>query len=241
MKNSIFLSALVVFCACVRASAQLKNYASETLKIERITDHVYKHISYLETESYGKVPCNGMIYINGNDVLIFDAPTNNSASAELIEWIGERNIKSVLVTHFHIDCLGGLEEFHSNKIESYATNLTIALAKNDSTELPKNGFDKKMEFNIGGSIAVGEFFGQGHTSDNIVGYIPSENALFGGCLIKAMNSGKGNLEDAHTDEWPKTVEKIKNGIDGIKIVVPGHGKHGGIELLDFTIDVFSTK
>ena len=30
-----------------------------------------------------------------------------------------------------------------------------------------------------------------------------------------------------TLDWPKTIEKIKREISGIKIIIPGHGKSGG--------------
>ena len=241
MKKVLFIFLILVLNGCTYKKQPPKSYESEILKIEKISDNIYRHISYLETESYGKVSCNGMVYFNGNDALIFDTPTNDKASAELIDWIGEKKIKGVIVSHFHIDCLGGLKEFHKNEIESYATNLTIELAKKENNELPKQGFDNKIEFEIGKNIAYAQFFGQGHTKDNIIGYVPSEKVLFGGCLIKALNSGKGNLADANTNEWSRTVGKIKNEIAGIEVVIPGHGKSGGIELLDFTIELFKEK
>ncbi|MBI1185369.1 subclass B1 metallo-beta-lactamase [bacterium] len=238
MKHITFISLVFILCECKSNVQPHKNYESETLKVEEISENIYRHISYLETDDYGKVPCNGMVYFNGNDALVFDTPTNDKASAELIDWIGDRNIKGVVVTHFHIDCLGGLKEFHLNGIASYASNLTIELAKKDNSELPKQGFDDKIEFEIGENIAYAQFFGPGHTNDNIIGYVPSEQTMFGGCLIKALNSGKGNLADANTNKWSRTVEKIKKEITGIETVIPGHGNHGGIELLDFTIELF---
>lgn len=83
-----------------------------------------------------------------------------------------------------------------------------------------------------------KFFGEGHTSDDIVGYIPSEKALFGGCLIKSLKAGKGNLEDANINEWSTTVEMIKKEIPELAIVIPGHGKYGNEKLLDYTIELF---
>ncbi len=69
-------------------------------------------------------------------------------------------------------------------------------------------------------------------------YIPGEKVLFGGCLIKEVGAGKGNLGDANTEEWPDTVRKIKQAYPEVKYVVPGHGKVGGLELLDYTIGRF---
>jgi len=71
-----------------------------------------------------------------------------------------------------------------------------------------------------------------------VGYVPSEKALFGGCLLKHVNASKGNLADANTSEWSSSVAKIKKEYPDLEIVIPGHGKNGGIELLDYTIKLF---
>jgi len=228
----------LVFISCKTNKREYENYESETLKIERVNENVFRHISYLNTKSYGKYPCNGMIYINGNEAIIFDTPTNNKASSELINWIGKKDIKAVVVTHFHIDCLGGLQEFHSKGISSFATKKTIKLAKEDNKILPLNGFDEKIEFDIGNEVVYAKFFGQGHTKDNIIGFVPSEKTLFGGCLIKHLNAPKGNLADANTEDWSKTVEEIKSEFPEIENVIPGHGKSGGTELLDYTINQF---
>ncbi len=239
--KSLLQILLIIFIlnGCKPNKHRYNNYKSETLKIEHISENVFKHISYLDTKSYGKYPCNGMIYINGNEAIVFDTPTNNKASSELIRWIGKKHIKAVVVTHFHIDCLGGLQEFHSSGIKSFATNKTIKLAKENNKILPKNGFDQTMVFHIGNEVVYAKFFGQGHTKDNIIGFIPKEKTLFGGCLIKHLNAPKGNLADANTEDWSKTIEKIKHEFPKIENVIPGHGKSGGIELLDYTINQFN--
>ncbi|MCM5663643.1 subclass B1 metallo-beta-lactamase [Galbibacter mesophilus] len=230
---------VILLNSCNSNEVTYGNHTSDVLRIEKIKDNVYRHTSYLRTETYGKVPCNGLIYINGNEAIIFDTPTDNMASTELIEWIGKKDIKAVVVTHFHEDCLGGLEEFHKKGIPSFASKRTIELAKRNNHVAPKSGFDIRKEFKIDGMNVYAEFFGEGHTRDNVVGYIPSEKVLFGGCLIKAIKAGKGNLADANTADWATTVQKIKNDIKDIEIVVPGHGQHGGLGILDYTIELFS--
>lgn len=230
---------IIIFNACNPEKQVLNDYTSDILKIKRISEHVFQHTSYLETKSFGNIPCNGMIYFNGNEVIIFDTPTNNKASSELINWVGNNHIKAIVITHFHIDCLGGLGEFHVNGIKSYATSHTIKLAKEAKKEvLPQNDFNDTYKFQIGNEIVLAKYFGQGHTKDNIIGYIPSEKTLFGGCLIKSLDAPKGNLSDANTSEWSLSVENIKNEWPYLTTVIPGHGKRGGIELLDYTIELF---
>jgi len=204
VKQIIYLILIILILNNCKSNTQRSDeYESDILKIEKIKDNVFKHISYLETDNYGKVPCNGMVFISKNEAVVFDTPTNNEASKALIDWLGNRKIKAVIVTHFHIDCLGGLEQFHLNGINSYSNELTIELAKKDNRVLPQKGFNNKLEINVGGTKVFAEFYGEGHTKDNIVGYIPRESTLFGGCLIKALDANKGNLNDANTKEWSK--------------------------------------
>lgn len=216
-------------------------YKSPNLIIEKLTKNTYRHISYLLTDDFGKVSCNGMVVIDNHEALIFDTPTNDSDAKELIDWLENSlhcKIKAVVITHFHKDCLGGLAEFHKRKIPSYASFKTIELAKSNSEKTPENGFEKYLELNVGNKKVINEWLGEGHTVDNIVSYFPEEHVLFGGCLIKSLEANKGYLGDANVDEWSKTVQSVKDRFPEVKIVIPGHGKPGNSELLDYTVELF---
>lgn len=82
------------------------------------------------------------------------------------------------------------------------------------------------------------YFGEAHTRDNIVAWIPSEKILFGGCLVKTLGSNKGNVADANEKEWSHTVAKVKDAFPKAKLVVPGHGKTGDTSVLGYTIRLF---
>jgi len=236
------LCVALMLCACKPNNHGLNDYESDALKITQISNTVFLHTSFLKTKSFGTVPSNGMVYVNGNEAIIFDTPVDNDASNELIDWLGNKTIKAVVVTHFHVDCLGGLNAFHSKGITSYATHETIKLAKEDNRKiLPQNGFENAYEFQIGHEVVLAKYFGQGHTKDNIVAYVPSEKVLFGGCLIKALNAPKGNLADANPADWPHTVKSLQSELPDIEVVIPGHGKYGDTKLLDYTVDLFEEK
>ncbi|MGB0861330.1 MAG: subclass B1 metallo-beta-lactamase [Saprospiraceae bacterium] len=241
--REVFLSLIIsiVFFNCTSNKLTTYSYESETLKVKSLSKHIFMHISYLDTDDFGKVACNGMVYLNGNEAIVFDTPTDNKSSIELMNWIERqgKEIKAVVITHFHVDCLGGLKAFHNKNVKSYATNQTIQLAKENNKEvLPESGFETEMAFKIGKKNIYAKFYGEGHTKDNIVGYIPEENALFGGCLIKSLNASKGYLGDANESEWSNTVSKIKKELPNLEIIIPGHGKNGGEALLDYTIQLF---
>ncbi len=206
--------------------------------------HTYVHRSWLYDNVWGKVPCNGMVYINNKEAIVFDTPTNDTAATELIDWLQGQGIKirAVVVNHFHGDCLGGLKAFHDAGIPSYANNLTLKLAGEDVKNhpvVPQNGFDGELILTVGSGKVINRYCGEAHTKDNIVSYVPEDRALFGGCMVKEMGAGKGNLNDANQATWPATIAQVKQHFGEAKYVVPGHGRHGDTRLLDYTIKLFS--
>jgi metallo-beta-lactamase class B len=219
-------------------------YKSKDLIVLQIAENSFKHTSFKQTNDFGNVPCNGLIVRNSNEVIVFDTPTIDKSAEELIKWIKETlhcKINAVIPTHFHDDCLGGLNAFHENNIPSYANFKTIELAAENKMVTPQNGFSDSLSLKVGDENIIASFFGEGHTKDNVVGYFPSDNVLFGGCLIKELDASKGYLGDATIADWSNTVEKVKKQCPNLKIVVPGHGEHGNKKLLDYTIKLFRVR
>lgn len=240
----IVIKALIAFSCSAGKQEDVQSielYKTEDLVIIQVTENTFLHTSFLSTQDFGEVPCNGLIVRNKNEVIIFDTPTNDLSTQELIKWIQETlncAIKAVIPTHFHVDCLGGLKIFKKYNIPSYAHYKTIELANKHAYEIPSHSFDQSMTLSLGDKNIYVGFYGAGHTQDNVIGYFPSEQVMFGGCLIKELNAGKGNLEDANIKEWPITVQKIKKEYPGVKMVIPGHGQYGDSSLLDYTIQLF---
>ncbi len=221
----------------------LASYKTQNLIIQKLSNHIYTHISFLKTNDFGNVACNGMIVVNKNEAVIFDTPSNNQGAAELINYVSNTlkcKIKAIIPTHFHNDCVGGLEKFNEFNIPAFASAKTIELLNQQGTKFSKpiNSFDNKFSIKIGHKKVYAAYFGEGHTRDNIIGYFPDDNAIFGGCLIKETGASKGFLGDANINTWSETVRKIKQAYLGAKIVIPGHGKWGGTELFDYTIKLF---
>ncbi len=221
-------------------------YQTENLIITKLSNNIYQHISFLNTDDFGKVECNGMLVVNGNEGVVFDTPTDNKSSVELINFITNElktTITAIIPTHFHEDCVGGIQEFEKRSIPIYTSKLTADLLKENGQSFTNSltNFDDSLTLNIGNKKVYAEYFGEGHTKDNIIGYFPESNAVFGGCLIKTLGANKGFLGDANTTKWSETVQKIKLKYPKTKIVIPGHGEPGGTELFDYTIKLFELK
>jgi metallo-beta-lactamase class B len=119
MKHFIYLLFIPFLFAC-NPSKSLVSKNEKQLAFYKIKKNTFVHISFLQTQTWGKVGCNGMIYIHKNQAFIFDTPADNETSEALIKSLEDQKIKikGVVVNHFHNDCLGGLEAFHKRGIKA---------------------------------------------------------------------------------------------------------------------------
>jgi metallo-beta-lactamase class B len=169
---------------------------------------------------------------------LFDTPITDNQTKTLVKWIVDSlnaAVSTFIPNHWHEDCLGGLDYLHSKGVKSYANQMTINLAKEHGMPVPQNGFTDSLHLNLRGEEIYCYYLGGGHSADNIVVWIPSEKILFGGCMVKEVYSEQlGNLSDAKIEEWPETIQKVTEKFSEAQIVIPGHGKIGGKELLNHT-------
>lgn len=247
MKNKVII--LILFFIYTNSLAKepfiaKSVYKSKSLEVIQISPSAYVHISFLQTDSFGLVACNGMLIIDKNEAAVFDTPTNDKVSIELINFIEntkKAKIVAVVINHFHDDCLGGIEAFHSKNIPSISSLKTIKLSQENRNKIPQEGFENERILKVGSKHIVNKFVGEAHTSDNIISYFKEEKILFGGCMVKEVNATKGYLGNANIETWPQTIKNIKKNFKKIDVVIPGHGQFGGTELLDYTIKLFSNK
>ncbi|MCV9385622.1 subclass B1 metallo-beta-lactamase [Reichenbachiella ulvae] len=222
-----------------------EKYQSENLIIRQISPHCYQYISYLSTQDFGKVECNGMIVMKDKQAYVFDTPATPEGSSELVSWLQDSlqvSTRLIVPTHFHSDCLAGLGVFHKNGIPSMAEAETYQLARADSVEvLPLSSFGGGMDFTIGQDTIKVYDPGPGHTADNVVVYYSADRVLFGGCLVKSDGAGKGYLGDADVANWPNSIKNIQSQFPDIVWVIPGHGEVGSTQLLDYTIQLFQNE
>lgn len=170
-------------------------------------------------------------------------------------------------TGFHIDNLGGNEYLASQNIPIYGADLTLQLLeekceetrtqllgwlsspsnkyyheryKNISFTKPNHLFDiyKGLILEVGDEIIEIYYPGVSHSPDNVVVYFKNRQILFGGCMIKSVNSPDlGFTGDAEISEWFTSVEKVLEKYSESRIVIPGHGDWGGIDLIERTLQL----
>jgi metallo-beta-lactamase class B len=55
-------------------------YKTSSLVITQISENAFKHVSFLQTNDFGYVPCNGLFVRNNNEIIVFDTPTNDKSA-----------------------------------------------------------------------------------------------------------------------------------------------------------------
>lgn len=238
LKHGFTLLVLAMVLSCNTSKNLDLPYQTGYLKISRIQNDVYLHTSFIPYKGM-QVGCNGIIYRSNDQVVVVDSPTDEKSTKALMRWIKKQwktDVDAVIPTHFHNDCLGGLEFFHDKKVPSYANQLTKFLADSTNQTVPQHTFEGAHQL-FDGKVYL-RFVGEGHTRDNIVVYLPEEQVLFGGCLVKCLNANEGFTGHANLGEWSNTIAKVKQQFPEALVIIPGHGPYGDQSLLDYTIELF---
>lgn len=211
---------------------------SEDMELQKIADNIFRTISYLEIEEYGRVPANGLLVETSKGIVIIDTPWNDEQAELLNNYVKNilmDSISAVIVTHSHNDCAGGLGYLQREQIASYGLLMTKDFCELKGIPYPEKTFSDDMELTMGETVFELFYPGGGHAEDNITVWIKDEKVLFAGCLIKSLASrGRGNIEDANLEEWPKSVKRLMDRYPEAKVIVPGHGEPGDRELLYHT-------
>ena len=207
---------------------------ADDLEIVRLGSGFWQHISWFELEN-GPAPGNGLIFANGAGVIVVDTPWTNKQTERLIKWIKstfDLPIKHWIVTHHHIDCLGGLEAVHAQEIPSISFVMTALLADEDQRSVPRDTFEDSLMIVMGADTIDVVYPGPAHSPDNVVVWFRSDRVLFSGCMIRSESAKSlGYTGVADLEAWPSSLANVARRFSYFEIIVPGHGSPGGAELL----------
>ncbi len=237
----ISLGLVLLIDTCVDRSINDPAPYLRALEIVKLSNEDYMHISYKEDGKGGYYPCNGYIFIDNNEALIFDTPITDSLSYQLIDYVNtilKAEIKGVVVNQANAGSPEGMMAFTNRNIDSYASYKTAKLLAKDSVYITYP-FKDKQEISVGNVTVENRFLGEAFAIDNIVSYIPSTKTVIGGCMIKSLRATRGNIKNANLNTWAVTVAAVKEVYPEAEIVIPGHGAYGDTALLDYTISMFS--
>lgn len=239
------VSLIAVACVSEACSQTPAEKLGEDVWVSKLADGVWLHTTYHNLPGYGRVPANGLVVVDGGEAALVDLPWTDGQTSTLLNWMRasqHAKVRYAIPTHFHQDCVGGLAEAHRWGASSFALSATVSILRKTGNAVPQHSFDRLTTLTCGATKIVLVYPGPAHTSDNIVAWIPDKKILFGGCIVKEMRAmNLGNTSDGDVLQYPKTLGQVKRMFADAKIVVPGHGAPGGLELVDHTIALCRTQ
>lgn len=214
------------------------------LKVTPLNDRVLVHTTYGVYQN-AAVPSNGLIIKTSDGVVLVDTgwddDGNTDNTRQLIAWVKDslrQPIRLCIVTHAHADRVGGVRAMREAGIRVVSTPLTARKSAQAGYGTPEGVLPADTTFTVGGEPIRCYFPGAGHTSDNIVVWLPNQNILHGGCFVKSVAAfGMGNLADANLKEWGNSVRRVMERFGTARVVVPGHEEWGDTRALQHTLNL----
>jgi metallo-beta-lactamase class B VIM len=219
--------------------------ADYPVSFAKIADGVWVHTTNYKLPGQSPIGSNGLVVVDGEDVVLVDGAWGELATVALLEAIKTevgKPITKMIVTHHHPDKVSGVDAAERVGIQVYTHPDTPVLAARSGFAVPNTSVaalkDPRSRAKIGGLEVT--FPGEAHAPDNLVVYVPEAAVLYAGCAVRgAETTTLGNIEDANLTAWPETLRFIKGVYKDAKIVVPGHGKGGDISLPDHTLKLLA--
>jgi len=195
---------------------------------------------------------NNIIIEMKDYLIVVDANFPNGARATLadVRRISDKPVKYVFDTHHHGDHAYGnsiwtqagattlahvgvveeMQRYEPARWQAASKNRPdVAELKQSAPEPPKQTFEKSPFVLKDGNREVRFYhYGWAHTRGDGFVYLPKEKIL---CTGDAVVNGPYNFtSDANIANWPKVLRAAQQL--GAEIVLPGHGPHGGKDMLD---------
>lgn len=204
------------------------------IEVTKLEEGVYIYRSYAMYEG-NRVSANGLVIASSDEVVMIDTPWDEQQTTQLLDWIDreiQEPVSFAIITHAHMDRIGGIDVLESQNIPTISGRLTAQEATKNGYTRPDKTFQSDTLLSYGTSTLEVYYPGPGHTMDNTVVYLNERNILHGGCFLKSASAPSlGNLEDADVTAWPQSLQNVMDRYPEREIVIPGHGdwEPGAIE------------
>ncbi|MFM7734955.1 MAG: subclass B1 metallo-beta-lactamase [Alphaproteobacteria bacterium] len=211
------------------------------LSVRAIAPDVLLHESTRDLPGLGPIGSNGLVVLGSSEALLVDTAWGDEPTAVVLDWVERetgRRVTDLVVTHAHDDRIGGIREAQRRGIRVHELDLTARRAAADGWPPPDRVFSRATVLLVDGQRAEVFHLGAAHSPDNVVVWLPRQRILFGSCMIRSADATDvGNRADASLSTWERSVEAVETRWPTPVLVVPGHGKPGGPELLANTKEV----
>lgn len=200
----------------------------------------------IEKVLVGELKTNCYVLDINNNVLVIDPGDD---ADKIIRVIGNRNILGVIITHYHADHFGVMDEIvrrYGVREDKYNAQLNKRNAQViNENDVQLNEYNTQVEtiddaedkYNIWvldrhnmaeGINQVGEFkfeviYTPGHKEDLVTIYFREDKVMFCGDFIFKDSIGRCDLPGGNISEMMRSIDKIKK-YDKDIVIYPGHGE-----------------
>ncbi|MEU6788202.1 MBL fold metallo-hydrolase [Nonomuraea angiospora] len=202
---------------------------------QEVGDRVYvrRHKSY---------DMNVGLVVGDGHCLVLDTRSSHREAADLVEAV--RTITAspwtVVNSHSHFDHYFGNAIFRpaeiwghvrcAEEIEQYGEEQRAVMVKGkperreEFEEItivpPDHTFTSAASLDIGGRIVHLQYFGLGHSSNDVVAHVPDAGVVFAGDLVE--EGAPPAFSDSYPLDWPLTAAAMLDELPD-QVIVPGHG------------------
>ena len=238
--------ALSVFlCTLIPGARAGQPTGNQAVELRQLADGVWLHTSYYIYSGGVVFPSNGLVVREGSNLTLIDTAWGEIATLELLDSIArtiDLPVTRAIVTHAHGDRLAGADVLRRAGVPVFASPVTQRIALDYGMPVPDYTLGDLGS--PGASISSGAlevlYPGHAHSIDNLVIWLPTSRILFGGCAVRSLGAtSTGNIAQADIDSWKMVIQTLQQRFPSIQLVVPGHGKPGGPELLVHTAELLN--
>ena len=234
MKRTLVLGVLVLtagFSVAVNSEQQLSQAALDATVIEQVRDNLYviTGSSPLNREAFSGG--NTGVYVGAEGVTLVDTKLGGWGPAlmERIRTVTDKPVTTIINTHTHGDHVGS-NMFFPEEVEIVVqenTRRNMAgmdiFAGDGARGLPDRTYNDQLTLGSGADRIELYHFGPGHTSGDTFILYPGLRVLQMGDMfpwrdapfLDRSNGGSGV-------EFPETLQKLLDNVDGFDTVIPGH-------------------
>lgn len=215
MRSARFVVILISAVIMLYGNAHASLY-----KISKISDYVYAAIA----QPKGKVASNAFFVVTDYEVILAGAHFIPEGIKELLSEIARITplpVSQVILTHHHKG-FNYVDFDLPEKSEIVASVHVWQALRGELREFknPTVVFESALTLNRGKTSLIIMDTGPGHSSGDVIVYLPKEGILFASDLL--FNDTVGYMGEASIHEWGENLEMMENLAPSI--VVPGVGK-----------------
>jgi metallo-beta-lactamase class B len=215
---------------------------SRDIELHRVAEDVWVHTTYSDIPGVGRYPANGLVVVDGHEVMLIALPQTDRQTSRLLEWIEQKwgiTATTIIPIDFRDDSAGGLSEAHHPGVVSHVLDRVVASAKRKGLSVPPDLYAAQLELLCRKTEVTLTYLGTGDTIDNVVAWTPQRQVFFGGPLVKSLSAtALGTTQNGDLEAHTFMLQALRQAYREAKVVVPGRGDSGGLDLIDHTLSLY---